>query len=278
MAYVNINHILTTNKEWSGGELDVKLAPGSFDPSYDVLVAYLQNSNDVVKLLMVNDAIKRYFDTSCDVVIPYLPYARQDRVCNLGEPFSLKVFADMLNRSEFNSVTSFDVHSNAAELLIDNFVNISPDDFVYDVVMGMCYNDSTLRHDQIVLVSPDVGSFKKVEKIASLLEVNHLPCIKTRSSNGDISNIIIPQDSLFNHYKYLIVDDICDGGRTFVALAEALRDKGAYDIALCVSHGIFSHGTDHLISSGIQQIYSTNSWYEECADKNYIDFDFLNYL
>lgn len=283
MAYVNINNLLDNNSVWSGGELNLRIDyTDNFNPIDDVLVARLQNSEDIIRLIMTNNIIKTHWGESVDVVIPYLPYARQDRICFTGEPFSLKVFADMINRCEFNSVTSFDVHSNVAELLINNFVNIKPDNFVKDVIDYMFDKDVTLNTSNTILVSPDVGAFKKVESIAFNLGLKHLPCIKTRDSFGNISNIQTTVDMINNHCKYLIVDDICDGGRTFASLAQFLTENGAYDIDLCVSHGIFSHGTDLLIKAGIKDIFNTDTWDHSSPDdiiQNIEpDFDFLNYL
>ena len=268
MDYKYIDSILQEYSTWSGGELNIRLKDNIKYSDEINLVARIQNSEDLMKLILVSSVLRKK-GKKVDVFIPYLPYARQDRICNRGEPFSLKVFADLINQCEFNSVRSFDVHSNVAELLINNFKSISNYLFIETVIGEKYYSNKN-----IVIVSPDAGAFKKGSELVDRLakyynhkNIEHLPCLKVRDANsGTIDKIYVGSDSLDSTKEYIIVDDICDGGRTFVHLANALKEKGAKEISLIVSHGIFSFGTKHIVDAGIKTIYSTNSFISDNKD------------
>lgn len=187
-----------------------------------------------------------------DVIYPYFPYARQDRIMEENEPFSLKVFTDMLNAQMFRSVTIWDPHSDVAPALIDRCHVISQ-----DKIIGRCVPDEILEAS--APVSPDAGAFKKVAKLVidpSTISIG----TKTRSATGEIAHAGVQLGDIGEDQKhFLIVDDICDGGRTFIALAQSLKDKGAESVYLYVTHGIFSHGTEKL-KRYLDGIYTTNSF------------------
>jgi ribose-phosphate pyrophosphokinase len=259
------------NFSFPGGEVGVKLDPtnllyvGTKAP-YQTIRAHLRNSEDIMRLVMVKDALERLDKTPTRLLLPYVPYGRQDRVCNKGESFSLKAFARLLNSLNFSSVTILDPHSDVTPALIERVNVISQVDIVHSY-----FDDVRIKiiTGAPMLVSPDAGANKKTSALASYFE--HAEFIRSDKlrelSTGHIKETIVYSSDL-REMDVMIVDDICDGGRTFIELAKALKQKNAGNIYLYVTHGIFSKGFAPLISAGIKHIYTTNSFNTDLRSTN----------
>ena len=233
---------------FSGGEVHIKM--GSMDVEV-MLSARLNNANAIMELLLAVDALKRSGTKHISAFIPYLPYARQDRVMVPGEPLSIKVMCDLLNTCDFEKVYVFDVHSEVSLALLNNCELITN----YSLVKHV-----TKEHNNFLLVSPDAGALKKIYKVAQAINYTDdiVLCNKLRDvSNGNIKQITVDQHDLGGKDCF-IVDDICDGGATFIGVAKALKERNAGKIFLIVSHGIFSHGEAEL-AEWIDHIYTTDS-------------------
>lgn len=256
---------IETDKLWSGGEINLKFCDKDFGNEATIYTR-LNGSEDIMKLFMAANLFDKVH-----VVLPYLPYARQDRACRTGEPFSLKVLANLFNSQKFKSVKVLDVHSSASEMLFKNLTNVSNYWFVDDVL-----HETKLDPKEICIVSPDAGALKKVKHLAEELGgLKTLPCFKHRSlENGGIESVYIPEDKLDPNLHYIIVDDICDGGRTFISLAEALKEKGARNIQVAVAHGIFSNGIIPLLNVGIQKVWTTTSIHATQVENSPVLFQF----
>ena len=235
-----------------GGEPHIKIEPG-FDVRQTVTITYRLNSFNSLGLLCVaTDALKRMGVKTIDLFIPYFPGARQDRVMVPGEPLTVKVYADIINALHLNKVTVFDPHSEVTPALLINCEVISNHNFIAEVV-------SRIGGD-VMLISPDGGALKKIYKVSEFL--NGMPvteCSKSRDvKTGRLSGFKVYADDL-EGMSCLIVDDICDGGGTFIGLAEALKAKNAGSLYLAVSHGIFSKGFD-VFGDYFTTIFTTNSF------------------
>lgn len=243
---------------FNGGEEHVQL-PKPFGKLFSVrLHSYIRNSSDLMRTLLAIDAMKRTYESeSFELVIPYIPYARQDRVYNEGEAFSLKVFADILNAFNLNKVFVLDPHSDVSTALIKNAVVTTQAETFEDYCnYGRLWNFIS----GCTIVSPDAGSNKKIASVCKVAEKSSfVRADKIRDvQTGKILETVVFADNLSG--MYLIVDDICDGGATFTALAQELKKKGADKVALYVTHGIFSKGKQHLLDNGVDCIYSPYDW------------------
>ena len=219
-----------------------------------------QSNDDLINLLLVVDAMRREAIKGegkedwlkISLIIPYFPYARQDRVCNPGEPFSAKVIANLINSQNFVSVTCQDIHSDAAAACINNFINedclSSVESLFYDYDL-----------EKSVLVAPDAGAIKKVYALATELrsEGGVVCAMKKRDTKtGEITKTEVHSPHIGSK-DFLIVDDICDGGRTFLELAKVLRPLTDGKIYLYVTHGIFSKGIE-VFEGVIDGIFVSN--------------------
>jgi ribose-phosphate pyrophosphokinase len=214
--------------------------------------ATIRSSNELMQLILVKDALKEEFlNISTGLQLMYLPYARQDRVCNTGEAFSARVFASMLDAMEFNVIITADVHSN----VILSHITTPVIQLTVNDIFKLKYQP--LMPD-MVLVAPDKGSYDKVKGLAEMLGVPFISASKVRK-DGNISIELNGTTVTIEGKNLLIVDDICDGGGTFISLSKLLKYKAPKTINLYVTHGIFSKGLRPLREAGIDRIYTTNS-------------------
>lgn len=237
-----------------GGEVQVKLEKSLEIYRQVNIRADLRNAQDIMALLMLTDAIRQSSPgMPISLVMPYIPYSRQDRVCDSGEALAIKVFAGLINSQNYTSVLVWDSHSDVAVALLDRCRNVEPSALVRDVPVVT-----------EILVSPDAGANKKIFKLAKaygdtfkqVIRADKVRDVKT----GAITDTIVYCDDLRGQ-NVLIVDDICDGGRTFIELAAKLKEKNAGKIYLYVTHGIFSKGLE-VFHGLIDQIYTPNSFIE----------------
>lgn len=231
---------------FSGGEVSVKLEQKFPNFKELKITAFLKNSNDIMLLLNVTDAIRQQYghDIPLNLLLKYCPYARQDRVCDNGESFGLKVFAQIINTFNYNSVGILDPHSEVAPALFNRGYAIPLE----------CSFDRKYIENTNYLVSPDAGANKKVFQLAKTYNIPMIRADKLRDlSNGQIIETTVYAENLEGK-KVLIVDDICDGGRTFIELTKQLKAKGA-EVDLYITYGIFSKGKEVLKEAGINNIY-----------------------
>jgi len=256
---------------FSGGEPHIKINP-NFDIEQSVVVTHRLNSfNDLGLLCLAVDALKRIDAKISNLVIPYFPSARQDRVMVKGEPLSVKVYADIINNLGFKKIIVLDVHSEVTPALIHNCIAISNHNFIKQVI-----NKIGIK---IKLISPDAGALKKIYKVSTFLGgIDVVECSKNRDvKTGNLTGFKVYADDLGGQ-DCLIVDDICDGGGTFIGLADELKKKNAGRLYLAVTHGIFSKGFDELESS-FTHIFTTNSikdLYHNCLTQIKLDDGLLS--
>lgn len=182
--------------------------------------------------------------------IPYFPAARADR----GAPFGAKVYADIINSFNLDEVVIFDPHSPVIVELIHN-VTVVDSARVIRQAIGCRTLDATAQ-GYVGVIAPDKGAVPRAQRAADAL---HLPLFKATKErdfeSGHLSKFAI--EELPTEGRLLLVDDICEGGRSFSGLAEA-AGIGRERLSLWVSHGSFSGNADKLTES-FSTIYTTDS-------------------
>lgn len=244
--------------KFPGGEVHVTVETDVPADAIEIK-AHLPNSEAVITLLMATDALRRaYAGIPIDLHLPYVPYARQDRVANAGESLSVKVFAELINAQDYRRVVIEDPHSDVTPALIDRVVIDDPLPTLRHVVQHVLNTNTGLA-----LVAPDAGARKRVLKLASQLDLPVVFADKVRDTKtGKITGTEIQGD--LPDCALLVIDDICDGGRTFIELAHAARGKQAGRAApsplyLYVTHGIFSKGLDAMLEDYVA-VFTRNNW------------------
>lgn len=269
-VYVNNIRVNYNVFNFNGGEVSVKLDLHGYPRSnigFVTIRAFLKNPQDILELIFVKNAIeqKGNIDKNCEWILqlPYIPYARQDRVCDTGEAFTLKEFASkFINPLNFDKVIVEDPHSDVSASLIDNVVIIPQHELVIEQLAWR------IRYNNMALVSPDAGALKKVYKLAKSmggLDVFKADKLRDTTTGEIIATEVHETD--FKGRDLLIVDDIFDAGGTFLALAKELKARNAGQVELYVTHGIFARGVD--IAAGlIDAIYARNIWEENIQNRN----------
>ena len=235
---------------FSGGEPHIKIDP-NFDRSQKVTITHRINSfNDMGLLCLAADALNRLKVTLETLIIPYFPAARQDRVMVKGEPLSVKVYADIINHLAFKKVLIFDAHSEVTAAVLNNCKIVTNHVFIKRVIDQI--------GSEVLLISPDGGALKKIYKLSEFLGgIEVVECSKSRDVKTGVLKGFQVYDNDLRGRDCLIIDDICDGGGTFIGLAKELKNKNAGQLYLAVSHGIFSKGFESLTC--FERIFTTDS-------------------
>lgn len=245
--------------KFPGGEVHVRLGDTEHynKSSAATITALLHSSDNVMELLLQTDALRRAGWKDIDLVMPYVPYARQDRVMVAGEPLSVKVFCDLINAQNYRTVEIWDPHSDVTPALLNN-CKVVPQHVLIDDSLELVTEDT-------VLVCPDAGARKKTMLAAKALNLKNVVYAdkKRDVETGVITGTVlsgVPDDWSLSS-DHIIVDDIADGGATFLGLAKVLREAGVTGaIVLYVTHGIFSKGFEPF-KGLIDHIHIAHSWH-----------------
>lgn len=213
----------------------------------------ISTSGDLMRVLLTKDALDSLgYITSLD--IRYLLGGRMDRRMAVGQPFTLQVVARMIMQAGFSRVRILDPHSPVSCTLTGG-TPLLPRRQV-DLLLRQYPPTST------VIIAPDAGATRRVRDLLGY--PNHKYRIvqghKVRNpSDGTLHGFEIEDASAVKGKTCLILDDICDGGRTFTGMAKVLTQAEGGVVDLFVTHGIFSND---LPIEGIHHVFSTNSYRE----------------
>lgn len=219
-----------------------KIDDTAFRNNDNVIRWEFENEGEFMQLAQLKMLLERKFSTAAHTILelPYLPYARQDKEVTNESTFALYPFARLLNSLYFDEIHVFDPHNK--ELTKDLIVGVQvgmPD------IKKICKwaKDATP-------VYPDAGAAMRYVAITKALY-----CEKMRDPlTGTILGVKVK--GKVQKKSYIIIDDICDGGRTFIEVAKKLYAGGAKEVHLYISHGIFSKGLEPLREAGIKKIFT----------------------
>lgn len=248
-------NIQVDQKEYKDGAVGININPmpnanNSVTNSVSV-TARINTPADQMALFFATDALRRKYPLAKFFLnMYYLPYARQDRVCNEGESHNLKVFCQMVNNLKYDLVQVADPHSSVATALLDNVVVIDQ----YEI-----FRKIKPSFREWIIVAPDNGATKKCEEFAKKVgAAGVITFSKTREmSTGEITSLK-PNQEISPNGNYLVLDDLCDGGRTFIELAKYFS-KTDCRLELAITHGIFSYGVE-IVASEFDHVYTTDSF------------------
>ena len=215
----------------------------------------LLSNDDIIVLALVKDVIdNKYVNVKTILKIDYMMYQQDDRRFKTEESFGLKIISNFINTMKWDKVEIFHPHSDKVEF-IDNCIITSNQSFVEDAVLDVrSYTFNRFPY----WVIPDSGAFKtKFKQIENIEYPNFITCMKSRNHEiGDIETVVNVGD--LSGQACFIVDDICLGGRTFIQIAQKLREKNCGELYLIISHGVFNQGIEHLLEY-FDYIYTTDS-------------------
>lgn len=259
--------------DFLGGEPHIQLDKDVIVYNSKLIITQRFNSiKDLFLIILANDAALRLGFRDIHLVLPYFPAARQDRVCNEGEPLTVKVFADLINGCGFQSVTIFSPHSEVTPALLDNVVLIDELPYITDIVKR------NLNGHFFNVVCPDAGAGKRVGKIVQHLantfgfvQFNLIRCEKVRDvKDGKLKEFFVQSDNL-GGYPTIIIDDIVAMGGTFIGLGEVLKQKNAGSLMLYTSHADCAEGLDKM-TNYFSKVFTSNSkknWVELLKEEEF---------
>ena len=234
------------------------------------ITSRLNSFRDLEVIIAANQALREFsYVENVKLNVPYFLGARSDRKFEAGTSNYLKtVICPIINSQNFSRVTVLDPHSDVLEACLNNYHKHNNHRLVKDALMKIDNKEGA--QDRICLVSPDAGAYKKIFDVAKEFHIdNIITATKVRDiRSGNIIRTEIPTLNQHDDLKYVIIDDICDGGRTFIELAKAIKgSRPSAKVYLVVTHGIFSAGFAEL-NQYFEGIYTTNS-YRDIADNEY---------
>jgi len=196
-----------------------------------------------------------YFTIS--LYMPYLPYGRQDKNMSNNSTFALSTFARLINSLDILEITVIDAHSDSYKL-IKRCKNIYPEKEIGKVLELV---------DPHILAFPDTGACVRYSSHFQYpVVVGH----KVRNQETGYIEKYDIDGSNPKGRDVLIIDDICDGGMTFILLAKELLNHGARSVNLYTTHGIFSKGVRVLKDAGISRIFTFKGEVFESKDTNFL--------
>jgi ribose-phosphate pyrophosphokinase len=231
------------------GEIGVQILENVRGKDVFVLQSPARRPNHyLMELLVMVDALKRASARSIVAVLPYYPYARQDRKDKGRMPITAKLVADLLEKAGVTRVLTMDLHTEQ----IQGFFNIPVDNLHARPLLVREFEALKLKGP--VVVSPDVGSNRMARKFAEDLKAD-LAIVDKRRVNAKTVEV----NALIGDVRgkqAVLVDDICSTGGTLATAAKVCKDEGASVVYALVSHGIF---VGDCLPAGVDRIFSTDS-------------------
>lgn len=269
------SHIKYEVSFFPDGQKDIKIEPSTINEDDAIrLVGRLNSFSDLELIVCAVKALRRIEVKDIYLYIPYLLGSRSDRDFTEGKggtSYLVDVVAPILNGLNCTTITTVDAHSDVAAACIPN-LKVIDNNFLMRKVLDDLYGPNS--PDNFNLVSPDGGALKKIHNTADKIGFTGdiITCSKYRDWHGKLSRIEVPVRVIHLDKDFLIIDDICDGGRTFTEIAKHIREaqktasKTTGKIYLVVTHGIFSAGIEPL-RAVLDGIYCSNS-YSDVAEEH----------
>jgi len=209
-------------------------------------------NDNIMKLLLIIDALKRASAGRITAVIPYYGYARQDRKVQPRVPISSKLVADLITAAGANRVLAVDLHAGQ----IQGFFNI-PVDHLYaspvllDYIRGRNFKD-------LVIVSPDAGGVERARAFAKRLQCS-LAIVDKRREVANVSQVMNVIGDVKDR-DTLLLDDMIDTAGTTTQAASALKEHGAHRVFAASTHALLSGpAIDRINSSVIEEVIVVNT-------------------
>lgn len=223
-----------------------------------------ENDMDIINLMFITQHIKQV-GGKVKLVMPYMPYSRMDRTEG-HTVFTLKYICKLINDLGFETVTIHEAHSDVCTALLDRVITVEATaDIAIKYIEALNRQQKELRKP-VYLVYPDGGATKRYSKQIQYDKV--LTCTKERDfQTGYIKKLTIDGDIPKEPFKAIIVDDLSSRGGTFMLTAEKLKEIGAEEIILIVTHCEKTILDGDIFKTDlIDRVVTTNSILNECDE------------
>jgi len=247
--------LVNTNiKRFADGEIYVEINENIRGNSIFVVQSTANPANDnLMELLICIDALRRSSAKNITAVIPYFGYARQDRKVVPRTAISAKLVSNLITNSGANRILSVDLHAGQ----IQGFFDI-PVDNLFATPIFARHIKRNIKSNNLICVSPDVGGVERTRALSRRLNINIAIIDKRRPTAG--KSVVMNIVGNVKNKICLIVDDIIDSGGTIVNAAKALKDKGAKEVYVYITHAVLSgNAIDKIEKSDIKKLVTTDT-------------------
>jgi len=211
-------------------------------------------NDNLMELLIMIDAIKRASASRITAVMPYFGYARQDRKSKARDPISAKLVADLITAAGADRVLTMDLH--AAQ--IQGFFDIPVDHLLGGTSLAQYYLEKFPNREDLVVVSPDLGSVTRARNFAAKLDVP-IAIIDKRRPKPNVSEVMNIIGDIQDK-KVILVDDMIDTAGTICHGAKALAERGAKEVYACCTHGVLSGpAMERIAESPIRELVTLDT-------------------
>lgn len=246
-----------TARDFANGEIFVRFEESVRGCDAFVLQSHTQPLNKwLMEQLIMIDALKRGSAKRITAILPFYPYARQDKKHRGREPISARLVADLLCAAGADRIVSVDLHTDQIQGFFDG-----PVDHMHAMPILTDYIKKNYSLDNIAVVSPDAGRVKVAEKWANILGDAPLAFVhKTRSV--DVANQVVANRVVgdVTGRTCVLLDDMIDTGGTIAGAVGVLRDAGAKDVIIACTHGVFSDpARERLSQCGAKEVITTDT-------------------
>ena len=243
--YLRSKLVNSSIRKFSDGEIYVEINENIRGNSIFIIQSVSSPANDnLMELLLSIDALKRSSAKNITAVIPYFGYARQDRKVVPRTSISAKLVSNLITKAGADRVVTVDLHAGQ----IQGFFDI-PVDNLFATPIFARHARKKIKSKKIVCVAPDVGGTERARALGKLLGVGLAIVDKRRPKPGKSQVMNIIGD--VKNQTCIIVDDIIDSGGTIVNAAKALKERGAKEVYVYITHGVLSGDAVKKIKSSV---------------------------
>ena len=252
--YLKNKLVNSSIRKFSDGEIYIEINENIRGNSIFIIQSVSSPANDnLMELLLCIDALKRSSAKNITAVIPYFGYARQDRKVVPRTSISAKLVSNLITNSGADRVVTLDLHSGQ----IQGFFDI-PVDNLFATPIFARHIKRKIKTKNLICVAPDVGGTARARALGKMLNVGLAIVDKRRPAPG--KSVVMNVIGNVKNKTCIIVDDIIDSGGTIVNAAKILKQRGAKDVHVYVSHGVLSgDAVDKIRKSQIKNLVITDT-------------------
>ena len=243
--YLKSKLVNSSIRKFSDGEIYIEINENIRGNAIFIIQSVSFPANDnLMELLLCVDALKRSSAKNITAVIPYFGYARQDRKVVPRTSISAKLVSNLITKAGADRIVTVDLHAGQ----IQGFFDI-PVDNLFATPIFARHIKKNIKGNNIICVAPDVGGTERARALGKLLNVGLAIVDKRRPKPGQsqVMNII----GNVKGKTCIIVDDIIDSGGTIINAAKALKDRGAKEVYVYITHGVLSGDAVKKIKSSV---------------------------
>jgi len=246
-------------KQFSDGELYVRIKEKVKNRNVYILGSTFPPADNLLKLLILTNALKTNGAKKITVLIPYFAYARQDRITKPGEPITAKLTANLIACAGVKKVITFNIHSLAAEKYFK--IPIKNLDVIPLLAQYFKTHLTIQQFNNLTIISPDLGGKERAKRFAKVIGAKNVIALKKFRPRPNVAKILkLDQPELVKNKTCIIVDDLIDTAGTIIEAVKLLKGNSAKDIYVTAVHPVLSGPAIYRLKTApIKQIVVTDT-------------------